>query len=311
MVLYPEIVPTKSLEEALRDDEIQLVIVNTPDDTHYEFAKKCLEAGKHIVVEKPFTQTVEQAEELIRIAARSKKVLSVYHNRRWDGDFQTVQKIIREKTLGRVVEYAARWDRYLSSPRLNTWKEQPERGAGMLTDLGSHLIDQALVLFGVPEAVSSHLNTVRPGSTIVDWFVVRLHYAGTNVEVRGSFLAREPSPRYVLHGTQGSFIKHGVDPQEDDLQHGKKLSDPGWGIEPASSWGFLHTEHDGKSVKKKIETLPGNYGGYYENIADCINHGTGPAVKPEESLLLMNIIAAAKRSHELKKTIALQVPGPE
>jgi scyllo-inositol 2-dehydrogenase (NADP+) len=303
LTLYPGIIPSRSFDDLLSDDEIDLVVVDTPDDTHFEFAKKSLEAGKHVVVEKPFTQTVEQAEELLHIAARTKRVLSVFQNRRWDGDFLTVQRVVQESLLGRIVEYEARWDRYLNSLRPNTWKEQASRGVGMLTDLGSHLIDQAVVLFGMPEAVTSHLNKIRTGSTIVDWFDVRLHYEGKNVAVRGSYVAREPAPRYVLHGTHGSFIKYGIDPQEAALQQRKNPNDADWGKEPESSWGLLNTEKDGKPLKEKIETLPGNYSAFYDNMADCITQGSLPAVKPEESVNVMKIIWAAKRSNEMRKTV--------
>lgn len=301
--IYPDIVPSKTFDELLADGEIDLVVVNTPDDMHFEFSRKALEAGKHVVVEKPFTQTVEQAEELCSVAVRAKRVLSVFQNRRWDGDFLTVQQIVRENMLGRLVEYEARWDRYLNYLRPNTWKEQASSGAGMLTDLGSHLIDQVVVLFGTPEAVTSHLNAMRTGSEIVDWLDVRLHYPDKNVAVRGSYLAREPSPRYVLHGTLGTFIKHGVDPQEAALQQGKNPGDPDWGKEPSPMWGLLNTEKDGAPVRGVFETLAGNYNAFYDNIAGCISRGDALAVKPDESLNVMRIIAAARRSNELKRTV--------
>ncbi|MFN0157060.1 MAG: Gfo/Idh/MocA family oxidoreductase [Bacteroidota bacterium] len=303
--LHPGIIPSKSFDDILGDEEIMLIIVNTPDDTHFEFAQKGLEAGKHVVVEKPFTQTVAQAEELIRIAAMAGRVLSVFQNRRWAGDFLTVQRIIRENMLGRLVEYEARWDRYLNSLRPNTWKEQADRGAGMLPGLGTHLIDQAVVLFGMPEAVTAHLKSMRTGGEIIDWFEVRLHYPDKNVTVRGSYLAREPAPRYVLHGTLGSFVKHGMDPQEAALKEGKNPTDPEWGKEPGPLWGLLNTEKDGLPVRAVMETLSGNYNAYYDNIAECILHDGELAVKPEEALNVMKIIEAAKRSNEKGKRVGV------
>ena len=303
--IYPDITPSRSFDELLTDDEIDLVIVNTPDNTHFEFARKALEAGKHVVVEKPFTQTIEEAEQLLHIATKARRILSVFQNRRWDGDFLTAQQIVRENTLGRLVEYEARRDRYLNSLRPNTWKEEATSGAGMLTDLGSHLVDQAVVLFGMPDAVTSHLNTIRTGSEIVDWFEVRLHYADKNVAVRGSYLAREPAPRYVLHGTLGTFVKHGVDPQEAMLQQGKNPTDAGWGMEPAPQWGLLTTEKDGTAFRGVVQTKPGNYAAYYDSIANAIVNGSQPAVKPEEALNVVRIIAAAKQSHDHKRTVML------
>jgi predicted dehydrogenase len=228
----------------------------------------------------------------------------VFHNRRWDGDFLTVQKVIHEIMLGRLVEYEARWDRYRNGIRPDTWKEKSASGAGMLTDLGSHLIDQALVLFGMPGGVTCHLKTMREGGEVVDWFHVRLHYPDKNVALAGSYLAREPAPRYVLHGTLGTFVKHGMDPQESALQEGKNPNDPDWGKEDGPMWGIVHAEKNGRPFRGVLETLPGNYKAFYDNIADCIRHGTEPAVKPEEALNVMRIIAAAKESNEVRRTVS-------
>lgn len=304
--LCPGVTVSRSFDDLLSDDEIDIVVVNTPDQTHYELAKKCLEVGKHVVVEKPFTQTAGQAEELINLARREARVLSVFHNRRWDGDFLTVQQVVRAKMLGRLVEFESHFDRYRNYIQPDTWKELSVGGTGLLYNLGSHMIDQALVLFGMPEAVTAHLRIMRTGGEVDDWYDVRLHYAGVDVAVKASYLVREPGPRYILHGTLGSFIKCGLDPQEEALKRGGDPSQPGWGTESEEWWGLLNTEKNGVPWKGRIETLPGNYSAFYDNIYECIAHGRELAVKPEEALNVIKIIEAAKRSNEERRTIVIK-----
>jgi scyllo-inositol 2-dehydrogenase (NADP+) len=299
---HPDVIVSKTFDDLLGDEEIDLVIVNTPDGTHFELTKKCLEAGKHIVVEKPFTPTVQEGRELIELARRKRRMLSVFQNRRWDGDFLTVRKIVEEHALGRLVDYEAHYDRYSSPVERNSWKEQKAAGAGVIYNLGSHMIDQALVLFGMPEAVTAHLKIVREGGEVDDWYDIRLHYPEVNVNLKTSLLVKEPGPRYLLHGTQGSFLKWGLDPQEEALKQGRTPDEPGWGKEPEESWGILNTEKDGAQFKGRFETLPGNYRSFYDNIYDCLTSGKELAVKPEEALNVIRIIEAAKRSNEEKRT---------
>lgn len=303
--LYPGAIVSSSPDELLNDREIDLIVVNTPDQTHYDLAKRCLEAGKHIVVEKPITQTVEQAEELIDVAHRCGRVLTVFHNRRWDGDFLTVRSILREQKLGRLVEFESHYDRYRNFIQPGTWKERSDAGAGILYNLGSHMIDQALVLFGMPEAVTAHLRIVRTGGEVEDWYDVRLHYPDVNVLLRGSYLVKELGPRYILHGTNGSFVKVGLDPQEEALKQGKNPHDAGWGTESAECWGVLNVENDGTSRRTKVETIPGNYSAFYDNVFDGITKGIELAVKPEEAAIVIRIIDAARRSSQQRQTIGI------
>ncbi|RPI06123.1 MAG: oxidoreductase [Ignavibacteriae bacterium] len=303
--LYPGVIVSRSFEDLLQDSEIELIIVNTPDETHFEYATACLKAGKHVVVEKPFTQTVAQGEELIALARQQGTVLSIFQNRRWDGDFLTVQHIVNNRMLGRLVDYEAHFDRYRNFIQQDTWKERAAAGSGVLTNLGAHMIDQALVLFGMPEAVTAHLKTMRTGGEVDDWYDIRLHYPGVNVQLKSSLLVREPGPRYLLHGTLGSFLKWGLDPQEEALKQGKNPNDPGWGIDSKEWWGVLNTEMDHQPIREKFETLPGNYRSFYDNIAARIREGKELQVKPEEALNVIRIIEAAKRSSGEKKTITL------
>jgi scyllo-inositol 2-dehydrogenase (NADP+) len=299
----PGIPVSPSFDELLSDQSIQVIVVNTPDSSHYALAKESLEAGKHVVVEKPITQTSAQAEELIGLAGRARRVLTVFQNRRWDGDLLTVQKLLREGVLGRLVDYEAHWDRYRNFIQQGTWKERTDSGTGLLQNLGSHLIDQALVIFGLPEAVTAHLRVVRTGGSVTDWFHIRLHYPSVGVVLSSSYLAREPSPRFVLHGTLGSFVKHGMDPQEQALAGGGVPGSEGWGTEPEAAWGTLTTE--GTPEKRKVETLPGNYMAFYNNLYDCIARSGEIAVKPEEATDVIRIIEAAQKSDTEGRTVRL------
>jgi predicted dehydrogenase len=302
---YPSLVRTSSFDEVLSDREISLVIVNTPDNTHFDLAKRSLQAGKHTVVEKPFTQTVQQGKELIALAKKQGVMLSVFQNRRWDGDFLTLRKIVEDGTLGRIVEFEARWDRYRNYIQTDTWKEESSTGTGLLYNLGSHLIDQALVLFGIPEAVSAHLDIMRNGGKVDDWFDVRLHYSSVHVAVRASYLVREQGPRYALHGMLGSFVKYGIDPQEEALRRGEDPTTPDWGREPEEWWGILHTEANGQASRRTVKTLRGNYPGFYENVYRHLTFGEHLAVIPDEALLVIRVIEAAKKSSATGRSIPL------
>lgn len=301
--LYPDVIVSGSFEDLLQDNEIELIVVNTPDQTHFEYAKKSLEAGKHVIVEKPFTQTVEQGKELIELAKQSRKMLSIFHNRRLDGDFLTVQKIVKEEILGRLVDFESHFDRYKTAIHLDSWKEQSGAGTGTLFNLGAHMIDQALVLFGIPTAVTGHLKIMRTDSEVDDWYDIRLHYPNVNVNLKASLLVREPGPRYILHGTLGSFLKWGLDPQEEALKEGKNPNDPNWGKESKEWWGLLNIEKDNRQFREKYETLPGNYNMFYDNIFNSIVRGTELVVKPEEALDVIRIIDAVKKSSAQQKTI--------
>jgi predicted dehydrogenase len=303
--LYPDVIVSRSFEDLLHDNEIELIVVNTPDQTHFEYAKKSLEANKHVIVEKPLTLTVAEGEALIELARQKGKILSVFQNRRWDGDFLTVQRIVTEQILGRLVDYEAHFDRYRNYIQTDSWKEKSASGTGTLFNLGAHMIDQALVLFGMPTAVTAHLKVVRTSGEVDDWYDIRLHYPDVNVNLKASLLVREPVPRYILHGTSGSFLKWGPDPQEEALKQGKNPNDPDWGRELKEWWGLLNIEKDNGQFKEKYETLPGNYNAFYDNIFDSITHGTELVVKPEEALDAIRIIDAVKKSGAQQKTIMM------
>jgi predicted dehydrogenase len=305
--LYPTIKTFRSLDEMLADEQIELVIVNTPNLTHFEYTKKALLAGKHVVVEKPFTSTVEEASELIEIAQSKNLLLSVFQNRRFDSDFLTVKKVLDQDLLGSIVEASIHFDRFVPALSYKTHKEIVAKGVGTIYDLGSHIIDQALCLFGMPDAVFADLMTNRPGSVIDDYFEIRLYYPEHRVILKSSYYVRESLPGFVLHGKLGSFLKHRADVQEADLQSGKSPSESPWGKEPDDKMGFMHTEINEKIVKEFIPTELGNYGNYYQGIFDAIRNGAKLPVTAEDGKNVIAIIEAAIASHEQKTIINPQL----
>ncbi|HET8677338.1 MAG TPA: Gfo/Idh/MocA family oxidoreductase, partial [Blastocatellia bacterium] len=217
---YPWVEVVPDATALLQDEEIDLVVIATPNISHFDVARQSLKANKHVVVEKPFTTTSGQAQELIDLARQQNKVISVNHNRRWDGDFQTVKKLLEGRLLGRLVEYESHYNRFRNYPRPNAWREEEGAGSGILFDLGSHLIDQAQVLFGVPQMITSDIRVQRDFAKINDSFELILHYDDLKVTLKAGMLVREQSPRFILHGTEGSFVKYGFDPQEEALKRG-------------------------------------------------------------------------------------------
>ncbi len=301
---YPSIKIVRSLEEVLNDSDVELVVVNTPNDTHYDYTVKALEAGKHVIVEKPFTNTADDAQKLIAMAKKKNRLLSVFQSRRWDGAFMTLKKIVASGVLGKIVEYEAHYDRFRNYIAPNTWKEEPGPGSGILYNLGSHMLDQVLVLFGKPETVSARIGIQRPGGKVDDFYDLRLSYDNLNVIVKSSYLVREQVPLYIVHGVNGSFVKYGIDPQEEALKAHQIPGTPGWGTEPEKLWGKLNTEINGLHFEGKIETLAGNYLGYYQNIYEAIREGKELTVKAEQAMGVIQLIEAAIKSNKEKREIA-------
>jgi scyllo-inositol 2-dehydrogenase (NADP+) len=303
---YPYSNLVRSFEELIKDPEIELIVVNTPDNLHFEHAMQAIEAGKHVVVEKPFTQKYEDALVLIAMAKRKNLVLSVFQNRRWDGDFLTVQKVINSKMLGRLVTFESHFDRYRNFIQENTWKEQVSYGTGIVYNLGSHLIDQVIVLFGKPISVNAEIRTLRTNGQTDDYFDIRMEYSqNLCVSVRGSMLVKEPGPRYILHGTEGSFLKMGTDIQEQDLKEGKLPLQPGWGIENTDNWGLLNSIAGEKEFRGNIETVPGNYQIFYDRLYEAIRNGAEVPVKPDDAALVIRVINAAFESSLAGKRILI------
>lgn len=303
--MFPDAQIVRDFENIIYDPDIELVIVNTPDQFHYAMAKAAISNGKHVVIEKPFTQKYSEAKELVKLAEKNQVMLTVFQNRRWDGDFRTVQKILEEKRVGRLVEFESHYDRYRNFITPDTWKEEGGDYGGVLFNLGPHMIDQALVLFGRPESVTCHLNILRTGGSVADYYDIRFQYDGFTAILKCSYLVREEGPRYIIHGTNGSFLKWGLDPQEEELKAGKLPVGENWGKEPDNLQGLLNTDADGTAFRGRIKTVPGDYRLFYENIYNVLRNGEELAVKPGEALLVMEMLDACLKSSREKRTIGV------
>jgi len=301
---YPEAKQVRNLDTLLADNSVSLVVVATPNTSHCEIATRALQARKHVVVDKPFTNTTADADCLIELARKVGRVLSVFQNRRWDGDFLTVKQILDQKLVGRVAEYESRFDRFRPNLKPGAWREQDLPGSGLLFDLGSHLIDQALLLFGPPDGIYARLLRQREGAAATDSFEVHLQYPDVRVTLKAGSLVCEPSPRFVLYGTEGSYVKYGLDPQEETLKQGGSPAQPNWGAEAPEFWG-THTRCDGKVTRQKYPTLAGRYPDYYDNLYRAITGQEELAVKPEQAREVIRLIELAQQSDAEKRLIPL------
>lgn len=290
-----------AVAELLSDPEIRLVVVASPSDTHFELACAALEAGKHVVVDKPFTLAAAEADELIERAAKRGCALSVFQSRRWDGDYLTVKRLIAEGALGTVYYYEARYDRFRPLIR-SRWRELPGPGSGILYDLGPHLVDQALQLFGMPQAVSADAFAQRPGGQAIDYFHLALDYGPMRAVLHGSVLAPGAGPHFSIHGDGGSFLKYGMDSQEEALKAGKRPGDAQWGVDDASLHGEL-TSADGE--RRRVETERGRLEAFYQEMAEHIALGATVPVDPRDARDNIAVIEAALRSVEVGRVVKM------
>ena len=310
---WPEVAVVGTVDEVLARSDVDLVVVPTPNDTHHAIARAALLHGKHVVVDKPFTVTLDEGRELEELARERGRLLSVFHNRRWDADFLTLQQVMHSGQLGRIVHFESHFDRYRPEVRAR-WREQAGAGTGLWYDLGPHLLDQALMLFGTPAAVSLDLARQRDGAQADDWFQARLRYGQRNEALRvilhASALVASPGPRFAVHGTAGSYVKHGLDTQEDALKAGARprhgmqgLSDL-FGIDPRV--GTLTTAPSGTPVPQPWPTLRGDYLAYYAAVRDALQ-GQGPNPVPaHEALRVMTLIEAGLQSAREGREVEIQ-----
>jgi scyllo-inositol 2-dehydrogenase (NADP+) len=310
---YPSARILRSVDEALKDAAVQLVVVGTPNETHFELAKQALLAGKHVVIDKPFAATSAEAAELKELAEKRGVVLAPFHNRRWDGDFLTVRKLLKEEAVGRLVTFESHFDRFRPVQRENTWKEGANAANGLLFDLGPHLVDQALALFGAPEGITASVRKDRDKTDIEDAFDITLEYPRMRAHCRSSMLACDAAPRFLLHGTKGSFKKYGLDPQEPALVGGTKVPRVGegeWLADPESEWGTLTVApvqtDPGKLTRTRVKTELGDYRGYYANVRDAINGAAKLAVTPEDGYRVVKLLEMARESSEAKRTLPVK-----
>lgn len=308
---WPQVEPLPTPEALFAHSDIDLVVVPTPNDTHYPLARAALLAGKHVVVDKPFTLDLVQARDLIALAGQQRRLLSVFHNRRWDADFQALHEVLASGVLGRVVEVQSNFDRYRPLVK-DRWRESGGPGSGLWFDLGPHLLDQALQLFGWPDGIHADLARLRDGAKADDCFAATLRYGDAlRVRLHASTLTAQPAPRWAVHGTRGSFVKHGLDPQEDAMKAGARpqlaaLGD--WGADPKPGTLTLYPAPDGPAEVRPSPNPNGNYLAYYAAVRDAVQGGKPNPVPAEDAARVMALIEAGVASGREHREVAVKQP---
>jgi len=317
---YPGVTTYASLDAMLSDKTLELIVIATPDNWHATQSQAVLEAGRHVVVDKPVAATSSEIADLIGRASTTDRFLIPFHNRRWDSDFRTLQKLLDEQKLGNVVSLESTFDRWRPHPKLAAWREDGSTTGGTLLDLGTHLVDQALVLFGLPEAVGAEVATEREGSVTIDSFTVRLYYPRQVITLSANCLAAQPRPRYRVRGTRGNFVKWGLDPQEARLRETPRVIEPGWGMEPASVWGTVVVEPEGETtgsnhpsgnmVTYPLKPIPGDYRLFYAGVRDAILGKTPPPVLAIEAWRTARVLELAVESSASRAAITCDWTQP-
>ena len=307
---YPEVRVARNMDEMLSDKTIELIVVATPNDSHYSYTKTALLAGRHVVVDKPLTPTLREAEELVKLAAEKKRLITVYQDRRFDGEFATVKEMVKNGTLGEILEFESRFDRFRLDPKPGAWREVADfPAAGVLWDLGPHVLDQALVLFGEPETITASAFCQRKTATVDDSFDVAMVYPRTRALLRAHIVAYAPGPHFMIHGTKGTFEKRGMDPQEEILRSDKypdgKDWGPNWGIEPEANSGLLSLVGE---QPRRVKSARGDYRNFYANVRDAIEKGVELEVTPQQALRTMRALCLAHKSSREKRTVRWDEP---
>ena len=301
---YPDVEFVRSVDELLKR-EIDLVVVATPNTSHHPIAKQALLAGRHVVVDKPFTTTLAEAQELVQIAKQQRRMVTVYQDRRYTGDFVTVQNVVAEGALGRVATYESHFDRFRPEQKPNAWREEPLPGSGVWFDIGPHLFDQALLLFGVPQAIGADIRIERNGGRIDDAFDVTLYYPTLRAVLRASMLRQPVGPTWIVNGTTGSFVKYGMDPQESALKEGRTPDEPEWDTDPPELYGTMITS----DARRTVPTLRSSFVRYYENMRDAMLGTAELAVSPEWSLDVMRGLVLAVQSSQTRRVLPWSSPA--
>lgn len=299
---YPGIVTCRSLDELLADASIALVVVATPNSTHYQVARQALEAGKNVVVDKPVAISSNETAQLIELAHERKLHMVPFYNRRWDSDFRTIQKALHEHLIGRLVHFESTFDRWRPGRATRAWKDDPDQG-GILLDLGTHIADQALTLFGKPEAVGAEVLRERDGEGPNDSFTMRLHYPGFLVTLGANSLSALARPRFHLRGTQGNYWKWGLDLQEEALNKVVRITASKWGEEPPAHWGALNVDVDGSMVARPVRPVPGDYRLYYAGVRDALLGKAAAPVQPMAAWRVARLLEWAVASAEQHRNI--------
>jgi scyllo-inositol 2-dehydrogenase (NADP+) len=305
-VQYPDARIVRTLDELLGNPEIRLVVIATPNDSHYPIARECLAAGRDVLVDKPFATTLEEAQTLVDFAKQQGRLITVYQNRRFDGDFQTVLQIVKSGGLGRMVSFEANYDRFRPQLKPGAWREHSHPGAGIFFDIGPHLIDYALMLFGMPEAVTADIRIAREGAVVDDTFDVAFHYRrGVRADLRSSILAAAPRPHLIVHGTCGAFVKQTVDPLELNLRSGNIPADGPWGGELEENWGILTLAENGELTQRRVPSVNSDYREFYANLRDALLGKAPLLVTPEWALDVMHLLELSRRSSNERQTISV------
>ncbi|MGM0641426.1 MAG: Gfo/Idh/MocA family oxidoreductase [Thermotogota bacterium] len=300
---YPYVEVVHNIEDLFAPD-IDAVLVTTPNKIHYDHAKLALLHNKHVIVEKPFTVSSTEAKELVDLAIKKNLALTVNQNRRWDGDFLTVKKLLKSKKLGKIVNFEAHFDRFRNFIK-DKWKEKDEPGSGIVYDLGSHLIDQALCIFGEPYAIFADIRKQRPNAVVDDYFEIILDYNTIKVTLKADMLSNYKSPKYIIKGLNGTFIKYGTDVQEDQLKEKITPDNPNYGKDTESNWGIINYIENEQDKSEKIETETGRYHSFYKNFYDRVTNNNQLEVRPETALRTIQIIEKAFESNKERKFIIL------
>ena len=302
---YPVVNILRSHRELLENKDIELIVITTPNTLHFPMAVECLEAGKHIVIEKPFTPTSAEADALIRLSEKTGKKIFVYQNRRWDGDFQTIKNLAENNVLGELRYYEAHFDRFSPEIKPGAWRNENIPGGGILFDLGSHLVDQALVLFGLPDSLIANVNIERAGAEVDDAFHIEMHYPGLKAIVTAGMLVEKAGPRYIVEGSLGKYSKFGIDPQEARLKAGEMPS-ANIGKEDPSYWGIIEPGQKTSFEPYKIPSHNGNYMAFYDGVFASIRENAPMPVEPLEARNVIFIIEKAFESSKSGRTIKIK-----
>lgn len=299
---YPEATIVRSFDALLSDSEIELIIINTPSYLHYEMTKAALLAGKHVVVEKPFTATSKEGEELIKLAQKRNLILTVYHNKRLEGGFKTVQSLLSEQKLGKTNHARLAIHRYKPTIGPKAWKENDLPGAGILYDIGSHLIDQCLILFGTPQRIEADLQIQRPHGKVIDYFLITFYYGSFEVEIISDMFSKDSRPNFSISGENAAYIKYGNDPQEEQLA-AKKINWDTLGKDTPENFGIF-ISHEGET-EECIPTEDGNYMTFYENLFGAIRQNKSLFVSPNSALEVIKTIEEILKFPVVKNTILI------
>lgn len=293
---YPEIISYDAVSDLLQDPEIELVIVNTPNDTHVAFAEQALRAGKHVLLEKPVAPTVKEAEHLFQVAAECGKLLMPYHNRRFDSDYLALKKVLEDERLGKPIELHIRFDRFKPEIGPKAFKEKHVPASGIIYDLGSHLVDQVIALFGRPKSMTKIRGSYRPKSKVDDYGSIMLSYtSGLNVFLTCSLLVAAPQASFVLHGSRGSFVKHRVDVQEAQLIEGMSPTAAGYGIEPEGKEGILTLADENNQLHAElVPAEKGNYMGIFDAVYAAIREDQPYLVQQDHIIWQLEILTPGK-----------------